>query len=158
MQYLHANLNGIRRTFPELVSALEESSGGRLTISSSREGSPTAKQEEHWIHSAYDPRKEARTWAELQAKEWQAGELGVVLGTAQINMLMHNTFYVPGHFHATVVGGTSLSVAWSSSRPNSGQAAKVSAANIPKAVLRILLYMMETPQSPVGVIQRRCCR
>ncbi|MCS6284682.1 MAG: glycosyltransferase [Nitrospira sp.] len=81
MQYLHANLNGIRRTFPELVSALEESSGGRLTISSSREGSPTAKQEEHWIHSAYDPRKEARTWAELQAKEWQTGELGVVLGT-----------------------------------------------------------------------------
>ena len=81
MQPLHTNLDGIRRTFPELVSALESNAGGRLTISSSREGSPTAKQEEHWIHSAYDPKKEARTWAELQAKEWQAGELGVVLGT-----------------------------------------------------------------------------
>lgn len=80
MQHLRANLNGIQRTFPELVSALEESPGGRLAISSSREGSPTAKQEEHWIHSAYDPKKEARTWAELQAKEWQTGELGVVLG------------------------------------------------------------------------------
>ncbi len=36
------------------------------------------------------------------------GISGVVLGTEQINMLMHNTFYVPGHFHATVVVGTSL--------------------------------------------------
>ena len=27
------------------------------------------------------------------------GISGVVLGTEQINMLMHNTFYVPGHFH-----------------------------------------------------------
>ena len=36
------------------------------------------------------------------------GISGVVLGTEQINMLMHNTFYVPGHFHATVVGGTTL--------------------------------------------------
>lgn len=36
------------------------------------------------------------------------GISGVVLGTEQINMLMHNTFYVPGHFHATVVSGTTL--------------------------------------------------
>jgi cytochrome c oxidase subunit 1 len=36
------------------------------------------------------------------------GISGVVLGTEQINMLMHNTFYVPGHFHATVVVGTTL--------------------------------------------------
>ena len=31
------------------------------------------------------------------------GISGVVLGTEQINLLMHNTLYVPGHFHATVV-------------------------------------------------------
>jgi cytochrome c oxidase subunit I len=36
------------------------------------------------------------------------GISGVILGTEQINMLMHNTLYVPGHFHATVVSGTTL--------------------------------------------------
>ncbi len=36
------------------------------------------------------------------------GISGVVLGTEQLNLLMHNTFYVPGHFHATVVAGTTL--------------------------------------------------
>jgi cytochrome c oxidase subunit 1 len=36
------------------------------------------------------------------------GISGVVLGTEQINMIMHNTVYVPGHFHATVVTGTTL--------------------------------------------------
>jgi len=32
----------------------------------------------------------------------------VVLGTEQINVMMHNTLYVPGHFHGTVVAGTTL--------------------------------------------------
>lgn len=36
------------------------------------------------------------------------GITGVVLGAEQINLLMHNTLYVPGHFHATVVAGTTL--------------------------------------------------
>jgi cytochrome c oxidase subunit I len=36
------------------------------------------------------------------------GISGVILGTEQINILMHNTLYVPGHFHATVVAGTTL--------------------------------------------------
>ncbi len=36
------------------------------------------------------------------------GISGVVLGTEQINLIMHNTIYVPGHFHATVVAGTTL--------------------------------------------------
>ncbi|MBI3067977.1 MAG: cbb3-type cytochrome c oxidase subunit I [Betaproteobacteria bacterium] len=36
------------------------------------------------------------------------GISGVVLGTEQLNLIMHNTFYVPGHFHATVVVGTTL--------------------------------------------------
>ena len=30
------------------------------------------------------------------------------MGAEQINLLMHNTLYVPGHFHATVVIGTTL--------------------------------------------------
>jgi cytochrome c oxidase subunit 1 len=36
------------------------------------------------------------------------GISGVVVGTEQLNLLMHNTMYVPGHFHATVAGGTTL--------------------------------------------------
>ena len=36
------------------------------------------------------------------------GISGVVMGTEQINIIIHNTIYVPGHFHATVVIGTSL--------------------------------------------------
>ncbi len=36
------------------------------------------------------------------------GITGVVLGTEQLNLIMHNTMYVPGHFHATVATGTTL--------------------------------------------------
>ena len=36
------------------------------------------------------------------------GITGVVMGAEQINLLVHNTVYVPGHFHATVVIGTTL--------------------------------------------------
>ncbi|TVR55102.1 MAG: cytochrome C oxidase subunit I [Puniceicoccaceae bacterium] len=36
------------------------------------------------------------------------GITGVTLGTVQINIIAHNTLRIPGHFHATVVGGTTL--------------------------------------------------
>ncbi|HDY82703.1 MAG TPA: cytochrome C oxidase subunit I [Halieaceae bacterium] len=36
------------------------------------------------------------------------GITGVVMGAEQINILVHNTLYVPGHFHATVVLGSTL--------------------------------------------------
>ncbi len=36
------------------------------------------------------------------------GISGVILGTEQLNIIMHNTLYVPGHFHGTVVAGTTL--------------------------------------------------
>lgn len=36
------------------------------------------------------------------------GISGVMMGTEQLNLLIHNTIYVPGHFHATVVVGTTL--------------------------------------------------
>jgi len=36
------------------------------------------------------------------------GVTGVVIGTEQINMSAHNTMRLPGHFHATVVSGTTL--------------------------------------------------
>lgn len=36
------------------------------------------------------------------------GITGVTFGTEQINIIAHNTLRIPGHFHATVVGGTAL--------------------------------------------------
>jgi cytochrome c oxidase subunit 1 len=36
------------------------------------------------------------------------GISGVVMGVEQINLIIHNTIYVTGHFHATVVAGTTL--------------------------------------------------
>jgi len=36
------------------------------------------------------------------------GITGVTIGTEQINIIAHNTLRIPGHFHATVVGGTTL--------------------------------------------------
>jgi cytochrome c oxidase subunit 1 len=36
------------------------------------------------------------------------GISGVVMGVEQINLIIHNTIYVPGHFHATVATGTTL--------------------------------------------------
>ena len=36
------------------------------------------------------------------------GITGVMMGTEQLNMIIHNTIYVPGHFHATVVVGSTL--------------------------------------------------
>jgi cytochrome c oxidase subunit 1 len=36
------------------------------------------------------------------------GITGVVMGTEQINLIIHNTIYVPAHFHATVVTGSTL--------------------------------------------------
>jgi cytochrome c oxidase subunit 1 len=36
------------------------------------------------------------------------GISGVMMGTEQLNLIIHNTIYVPGHFHATVVVGSTL--------------------------------------------------
>jgi len=103
MNLLQTHLDGIRKAFPNLVSAVTESAGGILTIAQSREGSPSATQDGQWIHSAYDPRKEAQSWAALQAKEWHAGELGVVLG---VGLLYHVEALVaskPAGAHLAVV-------------------------------------------------------
>jgi len=36
------------------------------------------------------------------------GITGVIMGTEQLNIITHNTMYTPGHFHGTVVTGTTL--------------------------------------------------
>lgn len=86
MEYLNRNMERLRQRAPELVGAILESQGGVLTIVPSREGTPSATYQGQWLHSAYDPKKEARSWADQQEKEWQAGEVGVVLG---VGLLYH---------------------------------------------------------------------
>ena len=86
MEYLNQNLTMLRQTAPDLAAAVKESAGGVLSIVSSREGAPSATYHGQWVHSAYDPKKEARAWAEQQVGEWKAGELGVVLG---VGLLYH---------------------------------------------------------------------
>lgn len=39
---------------------------------------------------------------------FMGGISGITIGTEQLNMMMHNTIGITGHFHATVVAGTSL--------------------------------------------------
>jgi cytochrome c oxidase subunit 1 len=48
-------------------------------------------------------------WLSLVIFGFLGGITGVTIGTEQINIIAHNTLRVPGHFHATVVGGTTLS-------------------------------------------------
>lgn len=36
------------------------------------------------------------------------GITGVIMGVEQVNIIIHNTMYVPGHFHGTVAAGTTL--------------------------------------------------
>jgi len=36
------------------------------------------------------------------------GITGVVMSVEQINMVIHNTMYLPGHFHGTLVAGTTM--------------------------------------------------
>ena len=86
MNYLARNLEGLRKRYPVLVQTTQENRGGLLTVVPSREGSPSATHEGRWVHSAYDPRKEAHAWAEAQLLEWKPGELGVVLG---VGLLYH---------------------------------------------------------------------
>jgi len=50
----------------------------------------------------------AGLWLSLVIFGFLGGITGVTIGTEQINIIAHNTLRVPGHFHATVVGGTTL--------------------------------------------------
>jgi spore maturation protein CgeB len=72
-------------------------------IASSREGAPSATYQGQWVHSAYDPRKEARSWAEQQVGEWKAGELGVVLGVGLLYHVEALAEVSPSDFRLAVV-------------------------------------------------------
>jgi cytochrome c oxidase subunit I len=48
------------------------------------------------------------TFLSLLVFGFMGGITGVTQGTEQINIIVHNTLRVPGHFHSTVVGGTAM--------------------------------------------------
>jgi cytochrome c oxidase subunit 1 len=74
------------------------------------------------------------------------GISGVMMGTEQLNMLIHNTIYVPGHFHATVVSAPR----WPSCRSPTAGADRCSARDaVPQAV--------PDPALPLRLLSMSCC-
>lgn len=74
------------KSAPALRRQLEEVSGGFLTIQMAKSGVPTATLHQQWIHSGYDPRKEADRWAEQQVKDCRPGEAILIFG---VGLLYH---------------------------------------------------------------------
>lgn len=84
MNSFEANVSRLAQSDPALAAALRQSGGGTLEIAPARTGMPSARAYGRWIHSAYDPIKEAQAWAEGQSH--QDGETIVVLG---VGLLYH---------------------------------------------------------------------
>ncbi len=84
MNSFEANVSRLAQNDPALAAALRQSGGGTLEIVPARTGIPSARAHGRWIHSAYDPIREAQAWAEGQA--YQDGETIVVFG---VGLLYH---------------------------------------------------------------------
>ncbi len=86
MNQFERNLASVAACDAALAAALREAHGSVLAVSPAKNGLPTATAGGKQIHSAYDPVREAETWAEGQAKSCQTGEAVVVLG---VGLLYH---------------------------------------------------------------------
>lgn len=86
MNLFERNLSLISSSNAALAAAIRESSGGAITVVEARNGMPTATESGRWVHSAYDPWREATAWADTQVSDWQSGEVAVVLG---VGLLYH---------------------------------------------------------------------
>jgi len=84
MNSFETNVSRLALSDPALATALRQSRGGTLEIVPARTGLPSARANGRWIHSAYDPIKEAQAWAESQSHQY--GETIVVLG---VGLLYH---------------------------------------------------------------------
>ena len=80
MNLFQRNVEILRRQDPALAAQVLECSGGVLSIQSAKSGVPTAMVKNRFLHSAYDPIREAERWAEHQVKDCQSGDTLVVLG------------------------------------------------------------------------------
>lgn len=86
MTIFHDNLKRLTSRHQNLVTAVKSAAGGMLTIEPARNGIPSARRSGRWIHSAYDPLREAETWADTHAAVCRSGEMVVVGG---VGLLYH---------------------------------------------------------------------
>ncbi|MEK7350976.1 MAG: glycosyltransferase [Nitrospirota bacterium] len=84
MNSFEINVSRLAQRDPALAAAIRQSEGGTLEIVPARTGMMSARANGRWIHSAYDPIKEAQAWAESQTH--QEGETIVVIG---VGLLYH---------------------------------------------------------------------
>ena len=85
MNIFHDNLNRLASRDQDLATTVKSAAGGVLTIEPSKSGSPSARRSGRWIHSAYDPIREAQTWADTHAAACQPGETVVVAGVGLLH-------------------------------------------------------------------------
>lgn len=86
MSHFTDNVMKLATRYPDLAASLKTARGAVLTIESARNGSPSARRAGRWIHSAYDPLREAETWADSHAPACHAGETIVIGG---VGLLYH---------------------------------------------------------------------
>ena len=84
MNFFEINVSRLIQHDPALAAAFRQSGGGVLEIVPARTGMTSARANGRWIHSAYDPIKEAQAWVEGQTH--QEGETIVVFG---VGLLYH---------------------------------------------------------------------
>jgi spore maturation protein CgeB len=84
MNSFESNVSRLAQSDSALAVAIRQSGGGTLEIMPARTGMPSARANGRWIHSAYDPIKEAQAWAVSQS--YQEGETLVVFG---VGLLYH---------------------------------------------------------------------
>ncbi|MGE0275729.1 MAG: glycosyltransferase [Nitrospiraceae bacterium] len=86
MNTFESNLSVLARLQPALAGAIKKAEGGALTVLPARNGLPTAQRNGRWVHSAYDPVREAEGWAAEQISSDGAQEVLVILG---VGLLYH---------------------------------------------------------------------
>ncbi|MDT3779516.1 DUF3880 domain-containing protein [Nitrospira sp. MA-1] len=86
MDVLKKNIDILRSQDPILAAQILQVPGGTLSIHPAKSGMPTALVNSRYLHSAYDPVREAGRWAEERVKDCQAGETIVLLG---VGLLYH---------------------------------------------------------------------
>lgn len=86
MNFFQDNLRRLTLRHQDLAAAVTSAAGGVLTIEPARSGVPSARRSGRWIHSAYDPIREAQTWADTHASACQPGEMVLVAG---VGLLYH---------------------------------------------------------------------
>lgn len=84
MNFFETNIRRLTQNDAALATALRQSRGGTLETLPARTGVISARAHGRWIHSAYDPVKEAQVWAEGQ--RYEEGETLVVFG---VGLLYH---------------------------------------------------------------------